>query len=527
QVNEKEVQEIETVFEAKYKGFLATEQSIVDAATNLRVFGSCYLSHNRFDANKDAVTALKNNAKGKVHVGANNTCAALQERLFPWMLQTYPVFTRWSGETTSEKANRNPADCYILDLLQGFNGKGIVITAGDAHKEDVVNLIRVLRGLDNKLPIQIFHRKDLSQKSQQELKAGVGRSVYDFAFPLQELWFADVSAVVKPEYEKFFSRFANKFFSYLFGSFDETLLMDTDAVPLIKPADFFKTSGYVASETLFFKDREVRQSSARDGRVLFRKMMPRVFDNLLFGIPVTTNFTLHNEYISEEAHKMHLMESGIVAYRKTAHFTGVLMAANLNFWWQVKARVWGDKEMFWLGMSIAGDENYRFNDNYAGAVGILTPEAFHPAVAHEICSIQPGHISSDDDQTLMWINSGFKFCKKPGSFERSKGSEKLLMYSGARSYDDRTGFNDHSIKAMYYDSISIQAAIIPPASQLLRHKTNRREPPLGWFMDKSCSGYLWCAYDSIGASTLPEHQGKLIEFSVVDEIRFKFLGDLW
>lgn len=35
-------------------------------------------------------------------------------------------------------------------------------------------------------------------------------------------------------------------------------------------------------------------------------------------------------------------------------------------------RVYGDKEMFWLSLSIIGDENYQFNSHPAAAIGQLT-----------------------------------------------------------------------------------------------------------------------------------------------------------
>ena len=35
----------------------------------------------------------------------------------------------------------------------------------------------------------------------------------------------------------------------------------------------------------------------------------------------------------------------------------------------VQSSIWGDKEMYWLGLSMAGDENYEFNKYAAASVG--------------------------------------------------------------------------------------------------------------------------------------------------------------
>ncbi|ODQ80074.1 glycosyltransferase family 71 protein [Babjeviella inositovora NRRL Y-12698] len=580
-LSDKEHQDIESNFKTQFHLMTGTEQGIVDTVANLRAFGACHLLHNQeFNAQKDAQVALtkavKQNKKlakaGKPLVDVsslNTTCEALQERLFPWMTSKFPVFTRWDGKVvtgrlpvmsdylkdqaqkvrTSKKANRvENSSCYILRLLQSFNGKGIVISAADKFKDDLINLIRVLRSLQNELPIQVFHSGDLSLETQREVVAAA-RATFDMdsfpksyhsmvealkkqhkvpSFPQQEIWFADVRGCVVPEYEMYFKRFYSKLLPHVFGSFEETMLMDADTVPLVPPADFFQSRGYLKTETLFFKDRETHNENADHTRAFFRKMMPTVLDELFLGLPAATNFTLDNAFLGNNKRHVHLMESGIVMYRKSAHFTGILMTACINFWTLVRTRIGGDKEMFWLGMSMAADENYSFNGNHAAAVGTVTPKEFLPAAANEICSTQPGHVSSDDDQTLMWINSGFKFCKKPGSFEESKKSDKLLMFSGAKSLTEREGYNENAVRSMYSEAIDIQAAIVPPETRKpLRDPANAHEPPLGWKSEGSCNAYLWCAYDRVGASSKPEHQGKLIEFSADHKARFKFIGDLW
>ena len=37
----------------------------------------------------------------------------------------------------------------------------------------------------------------------------------------------------------------------------------------------------------------------------------------------------------------------------------------------------GDKELFWLGFAINGDENYKFNNHFAAAIGQLTSNQYN------------------------------------------------------------------------------------------------------------------------------------------------------
>ncbi|ODQ76904.1 glycosyltransferase family 71 protein, partial [Babjeviella inositovora NRRL Y-12698] len=284
---------------------------------------------------------------------------------------------------------------------------------------------------------------------------------------------------------------------------------------------------FINTGTLFFKDRDLDLTHSEYDGEFFHRMLPTVLDDILFDIPATSNYTIKNPFMDPKMRRRHYMEAGVVVYRKSAHFTGSLMAFSMNFWNQAREKLWGDKEMFWLGMSMAGDENYGFNGNCAGSVGKVTPKEFRPdgVVSAELCSIQPAHISSDDDQTLLWINSGFKFCKKMGTFDSFKKNQHAQMFSGARSLLDLETFNELSIKKMYHDSISIEAAIIPPGAAFKREK--KGEPRMGWEQQRSCGGYLWCGFTNVGGSLEENFLGKLVHFSIVDKLRFKFLGDLW
>ena len=77
--------------------------------------------------------------------------------------------------------------------------------------------------------------------------------------------------------------------------------------------------------------------------------------------------------------------------------------------------------MFWLSLSILGDENFEFNKHPAAAIGQITPyqerikglkTVPESLISKEICSNHPAHINDEDNHTLLWFNSGFKFCNQ-------------------------------------------------------------------------------------------------------------------
>lgn len=80
----------------------------------------------------------------------------------------------------------------------------------------------------------------------------------------------------------------------------------------------------------------------------------------------------------------------------------------------INSSVWGDKDLFWSSLSCAADENYEFNEYSAASVGERTTDEkrkYYPnSQSNELCSTHPGHIN--EEGKLLWINSGFSYCKK-------------------------------------------------------------------------------------------------------------------
>lgn len=287
----------------------------------------------------------------------------------------------------------------------------------------------------------------------------------------------------------------------------------------------------------------------------FTKLCPTNPNSMdtLFDIKLITNHTLRNPYM---VGYRHYQEAGIVAINKSRHFLGILMMFPLAVWKEpVRSSIWGEKEMYWLGLSIAGDEDYQFNKYSAASIGEITTNSYHRhypnSDTRELCSSHPGHI--DKNGKLLWVNSGFKYCKKNAHFrDRNKFPFETFL--------------SEELGSLYENPLKIKHGIVPPDLPILRQpgspidltnenlikdhwKTRTKDmdelddeesvkikqkadsnPQKGWNKNAICSGYQYCAYDLIDRhphNEGPWEKGNLFEFS--DELKsdYDYLGNIW
>lgn len=559
------------------------ENEIIEGLTHLKVYGKCYLERPQEKFMKDTKDIVD--------------CSVLQQKLFPWQTGNSPVFERWNGEIHTDfpsivpekksdsvnfyvtqnhegylfnedevelpnqneqqerKAEKKPEaeaprgkhhDCFVNDLHLNYRGKGIVFTASDKYVSDLLSLIKVLRAFNNKLPIQIIHKGDLSRNSRDRI-INVAReklelpysyhkvsSTVSSEFSKQDVWFVNVEKCITSKYSKHFEHFANKLLASFFNSFQEMILMDTDVIPLINPVDFFHTKQYNKSGTYFFKDREQFELQKAGDPEFFSRILPLKADEYLFGIPGPTNKTLENRFFKYKY--LHFMEAGLVVLNKTQHLTGLLATIQLQLFEPSATRVWGDKELFWLGLVVAGDENYEFNRDSAYAVGELSADNLRFSRASkyfkEVCSSHPGHVNEDGQ--LLWLNSGFKNCKNLDTYEMDSKSNKLRKLFGIKK---NPVLLQKKLKYYYNLPTRINFGILPTVDMRLYRlsvaKGTQISVERSWKKRLECLGYLWCGYISNDENIITDenyslqYRGKIIEFDDNTKSISEFLGDLW
>jgi alpha 1,3-mannosyltransferase len=575
QINNEKEKALEDEYNKKTHSANKVNSKVVDYVSTLRIFSKCFIEDETLSSS--ALTQLKgywsDRADDKNAGHLQDICFDTEARIFPWLSNILPTFQRWDGSVSSgypeldvpveyerfqpfkysdeeeegdkqaavaenvfEKRAFGRSSCLLKTVRNSINGKGYVISASDEQVAELTKLALTLRVIGNKLPIQIVHKGDLSVENQKKLITLFRNEVdlvklqdlfeefeindsSSLTFPPQEVWFVNVKDSIKKEYASHFDKYANKLLAYLFNSFEDMILLDTDTVPFVQlDKHIFGFPEYQTKGAYFFHDREVDKQNSKDVVEFYKKLFPSPLDSHFFQIPTVTDFTLRNRFIGDKRH--HFMESGVVAINRKRHFTGMLTSLQLNFWAPInQGNIHGEKELFWLGLSVAGDEEYFFNEGGAASIGELTPTAnrrLPHTKARELCSNHPGHIDGHDKQTLLWINSGMTYCKNLGAI--ASDLEKPL-YKGR--------YTEASLKKLYTSGLKIRAAIIPPPQEIKDENTSGN-PIEGWTdLPKYCGDYTWCAYDFIGSGSQPEHFGTYIQFKKHEYKWFDFVGELW
>lgn len=545
------------------------ETEMADLMTVIRTYGHCFFGG-------DGKLKEKNEKAGEMYSKYNR-------KMIPFFQATLPHFEAPNAPLRTDGFPGGPEFQKGDDLLdyyyKNMEGKGIVISGATRYSRDIVKLIRVFRALNNRLPIQIVYRGDLLIKSKQAIMGAAISSTdelfgsnfsdvnllkrvlpeidisaeaqnHGFEFPKQHVTFVNVKAPLLHLGKSDFASYNNKILALFFNSFEEVILFDADTVPLLAPQGFFDLKEYSDTGAYFFRDRSLRDSNDWIETNFFAKLMPHDTDafDMALGISPVTEHTLDNPYLRGWRHSQ---EAGLLVFNKKRHITATLVLFPLLLWGEpIRSSIWGDKEMYWLAMSIAGDENYTFNKYHAASIGEVTSEddrkLYNNTVSSEVCSSHPGHISLDG--ALLWVNSGFLFCKKNG-FLRDL---TRFPFSAFGEKGD--------LQKLYEEPLRIRNAIVPPdlphlrpqksppnlvdeiqyvvdvkkrkkdVDQIDANQIEDYNPQKGWVKSSCCSNYYYCAYNAIESY---DNSGKIddsgVVFTFTDEERKKFdiLGKVW
>lgn len=530
---------------------LTDEQVLHDYMAHMRIFLKCFLSppgvvklsedqsfvrkQRLFLLNRIEFSPREESKKG-VLLREKVKCSHVEKKLFPWLTTNYPKFTRWNNEKpefpgTLQKRLVNTG-CFLSDYKKRLNGRGIVMTIHDAHVADASRLIRLLRYLRNSYPIQVVYHSGVSDESIQNLIRAARK---DFrGLPPQDIWFVDTRPAIDEKGLDKFSGYTNKIMAAFFNSFAEMLLLDADTVPLQSPEFFFNLKKYVQTGTMFYKDRTLPEYRSDADLMFFKKLLPSVEDSMVFNIAQASDVTLNNHFFNGFNH---MMESGLVLVNRKMHFAQPLFMATMDFYTMVSWRIHGDKELFWLALSLSGDENFYFNDNYAAAIGELTPEVErHSDIndvksfrSKEICSNHPAHINDEDNSTLLWFNSGYRHC---GNVMKSKYDIEA-DFNRKRRYQNIKTLEE--FREFFTAPLKIRAAIIPPFNPDRKGLNNiEHEPDIPWATNGYCMGYSHCAYSLIGGYYIEDGKtksntmkGVYIEFPPEQTAVFDRIGEIW
>ena len=260
-----------------------------------------------------------------------NKFAAL---LFPW---TAPYFS----------------DHMSLHASFKKGGRGIVLTAGDDQAPYLLTTIYSFRQLGCTLPIEVMYLgdQDLGEDYRAELEALPGVITRDIAQMTNDEGWKLAGWAAKP-------------FAMLLSSFREAIFIDADSLFFVNPEVLFDDPGYKKTGALFFRDRKIMpENKKRWLQQVLPKPIPKLAKQSRF-------------WTGESGH---MQESGVVVIDKWKHFVSLMLITRFNGPDRdgnkekgitgVYDMMYGDKETFWIGFLLAGDEQYHFHEGDAGIMG--------------------------------------------------------------------------------------------------------------------------------------------------------------
>eukprot|EP00475_Leptophrys_vorax_P003741 TRINITY_DN12194_c0_g2_i1.p1 TRINITY_DN12194_c0_g2~~TRINITY_DN12194_c0_g2_i1.p1 ORF type:complete len:470 (+),score=96.66 TRINITY_DN12194_c0_g2_i1:213-1412(+) len=150
-------------------------------------------------------------------------------------------------------------------------------------------------------------------------------------------------------------------FALLFSSFTEAAMLDVDIGFLQSPDVLFSQIPYLATGTLFFRDRTLGDMTQNVPKVV--KMLTKCPSDNFFNSRVEREISSHE------------MESGVVVADKSRAFLGLLGACKLmdrltrEYLYNMCGSFYGDKEFYWVGFEMA-EQPYSFTKWFPGAIGM-------------------------------------------------------------------------------------------------------------------------------------------------------------
>lgn len=502
---------IEISFDRKVNNNREMSQEVRKDLTHYKLFSHIFLNdENTYDANGEFL----------------NYCSAASSKLFHFFTGAYPKFHKFDKDDTFVEYYPYKSDdqlkkkCFIKSLKDNLKGRGIVITTTDGFVPQLAGLIALLRSQGVEYPMQIFYDKDFSLESMKLLQTiatsdklllppnDVGQELPKL-LPKMDLSFIDVTGTLKEDYSHHYSSFGMKLQAYLFSTFEETIMLDTDSVPFKPLSYFFESDAYKSTGAYFFKDRLMKAFILPEAINLVKPFLNYHDEHEYLNIPMTDTTVLNNKFFTSGTR--HFMESGIVTINKKEKFNGMLITYISQMIDFLRHFSYGDKELIWLGQAIAGN-SFEMNKHFAVSAGELTPHNISPV--NEVCSAHPSHIS--EDMELLWTNSGIFVCKNWHEYKKDISDPRYAS------------FTEEQLKEYYLSPVKFTHAVIPPDPFYKFHGVDDSVES-GWRGSPLCGSYNWCAIEKVGnglgGDNIPS--GGLVSFMPEQTKLWSYYGLIW
>ncbi|KAJ3388594.1 hypothetical protein HDU92_001412 [Lobulomyces angularis] len=250
----------------------------------------------------------------------------------------------------------------LNDLRNSFvsGTKGIVMCMGEGKKGyaglaySTIKMVRTIFKSDVKFELFYLGEDDLTNNTREKFNR------------FSNIKFVNLDNFINNNILQI-KGFNMKPFALLFSSFEEALLMDSDAIFLQNPVSLFEANNYLRTGSLFFHDRTMYPTWMQDYQMndiirFIRGFLPDDFpDRVTQYMKIMNGQTWYEQ------------ESGVVVVDKSKHVYGLLTSCLMlrkDERSQTAQYIYGDKETFWLGFSAVNEE-FSFNDYKTGTLGVF------------------------------------------------------------------------------------------------------------------------------------------------------------
>lgn len=544
EADEKAVDEWTKEYNTKYSKELATMTKFVQFISNSRVYGKCFIERNIFDKG-DFNTFWRSSDDNTAEKYQLSNEFAL--KLFPWSTHIKPVYKRLQTQSVDmgvpvidpsyENQMENKAS-YFYKWRQDFNGKGIVIPVDNKQDlEATLKLIKVLRFLGVKLPLQIVHKGAVRAEAEVDLFHALTDPISESSFlledvvssipvghdinfsPIEDAWVVNVALVFDDSYSKRVDRTLLKTTALLFSSFEDVILLDPYTLPMRELFDLFSSELYSEAGAYFFPNYRRDTDALRNEKLFIDSLFPTAIDYHVFGINQVFAPALFDTRLFGND-KAYSSATDVILMNTKRHFLGLLLAIHLQIS-KLELETKGLKQdLTWFGLLIAGGEPAPIHPFPVAVIGDFTPEedkTISQSVSREICSVHRAYFNSLEGvaQSVLFITDGVSNCNKDVNLAEET---KLKFYS------------THKEKEKFVHARTKFKAAIIPKPQEVTAKNNFGELERSLTNEYNiCKGASWCAYDMIGANgeERGENDNDVVVFSEQSAQLLELVSRIW
>lgn len=510
---------LDEVIEAHYRltlqSFFQQVESMHSYLSQVRAFDKCFLGkvgHGSYNSDRAVIEkqrkrldmVLNGGDASLAHDGVpfeSHSCHQIEIKQFPWLLHEFPKTLRYDEKIGTRRktwSTNSPDKCFLQEMKASLESKGISMYVSDTDILELLRSVRVMRALNNRLPIQIVHTSALSEKSKSQL-VEIARGGLNKNKP-QHITFVDISDSVDEMYIDLFEQNDGLLAASIFNTFEEVLVLHPKTVLMAEPNDFFESRKYKQSGSLFFESLRPKPEVTSQEVEYLKMLYPSVEDTIVFNQAQVPD-TLLTRNDSET--KMINMRLFVLDHKR--HFTKLLAMINMEIYNPVIKEVFGSDSTMRLAFSSSGDDALEIERDTLVFTGSDALSGWNGKA--KFCSTHQTYTSGSHTQSMLWSDLGFKYCDEYVNYESELAQNGLLGF-----------FKTKEDLMSLFEGKENLTHIVRPKETILSS---------GWSFEETtyCNQRMWCIMKSEGTVESPFEITESLTPSAKNQL--DMIGNAW